>query len=386
MTSSSSPEAPSPAPVEAWLANDLADLAEKSLLREPPARASAVRLARNYCSNDYLGYASEGVGAIEGRAGAGASRLVFGEVAMHLEAERVLSELVGAPASLLFASGYAANVGALAALARAGDLVVSDALNHASLVDGCRLSRATVRVVPHVDLAAIEEALASSSASRRWVVVESYYSMDGDGPDLAALRALCDRHGAGLVVDEAHALGVWGPEGRGRLADAGVRADVVIGTLGKSVGLQGAFVAGSALLRTYLWNRARSFVFSTGVSPLLASLVPDRVARLRADEAGRRRLWQRSAALREGLERLGRPAAASMGPIVPWLVGDAHEALRLAAELRARGFLVQAIRPPTVPAGSSRLRLTVTARHEERDLAELLEALAQVLDHPAPRP
>src|SRR5262249_14986618 len=153
------------------------------------------------------------------------------------------------------------------ALARPGDVVVSDALNHASLIDGARLSRAEVAVVPHADVGAIDRALAGRAGRRAWVLVESYYSMDADGHDLAALRHVCDEHGAALVIDEAHALGVLGPEGRGLAAAAGVRADVLVGTLGKAFGAQGAFVAGRAELRDWLWNRARSFVFSTGISP-----------------------------------------------------------------------------------------------------------------------
>jgi len=333
-----------------------------------------------FCSNDYLGYAAEDLTFV-GPGGAGASRLVSGEHVSHGVAEAALAGWLGCEAALLFSSGYAANVGALGALARPGDVIVSDALNHASIIDGCRLSGARVLVVPHLDVDAVERALASSGGSfRRWVVTESYFSMDGDWADLVRLRAVCDRWDAALYVDEAHAFGVFGPAGRGVAAELGVMADVLVGTLGKSFGLQGAFVAGSMMLRTWLWNRARSFVFSTGVSPVLAALVAERVARVAADDGSRRRLEAVSALIRAGLRDLIGPALLpSVGPIIPWFVGAPEEALRISRMLLERGIFVQAIRPPTVPAGTSRLRVTAHARLSEGDVVRFLEAVRQVV-------
>lgn len=336
-------------------------------------------------SNDYLGLAAEEVPPEIGagvRYGAGASRLILGTHQEHAALEAELASWTGFEQALLFSSGYAANVGALGCLLGPGDVVFSDALNHASLIDGCRLSRAAVRVLPHRDLAALEAGLESSGgATARWVVVESYYSMDGVSPDLAELRALCDRHDAHLYVDEAHGLGVFGERGAGLCAERGVRPDVLLGGLGKACGGQGGFVASSTAVRDWLWNRARSFVFSTAPSPALTSLLIDRVRRVRTAEDRRRRLRQAIELFRQRLTELGVPLiAGSHGPIVGVPLGEAERALRLAATLRAQGILTQPIRPPTVPPGASRLRLTVTAGHAPDDLERVASALARALD------
>jgi 8-amino-7-oxononanoate synthase len=207
------------------------------------------------------------------------------------------------------------------------------------------------------------------------VVTESYFSMEGDSPDLVALAGLCRTYDAALVVDEAHALGVFGAEGRGLCAAVGVRPDVLVGTAGKALGLQGAFVAGSRRLRLWLWNRARSFVFSTGVSPAMAAAIAMQVERVRADDRGRARLHDRVRQLREGLSVLGADALPpGRGPVMPWIVGDADAAMALSRRLRAEGVLVQAIRPPTVPAGGSRLRITANAGMTEGDVERALAA------------
>ncbi len=359
------------------LAGELAALKEGGLLRTPPVPEPEGAALLNLCSNDYLGYASEPwPGTVTGRSGAGASRLVSGNLAAHESAEAALASWLGTEAALLFSSGYAANVGTMAALAGRGDVVVSDALNHASIIDGCRLSGAEVRVVPHLDLVATEAALAGASNARhRWVVTESYFSMDGDSPDLVRLRALCDRHDAGLVLDEAHVLGVLGPHGRGLSAEAGITPDVLIGTAGKSLGLHGAFVAGSQALRLWLWNRARSFVFSTGVSPTLATALASRIERVAADDGARAQLEARGAQLRAGLALLGVPGVASgRGPVLPWVVGASEATVALSRRLRDQGVLVQAIRPPTVPTGTARLRITVHARLSSEDVERTLAA------------
>jgi 8-amino-7-oxononanoate synthase len=358
-----------------FLEVELEGLARVGLLRTPRAPAGD-KIA--LCSNDYLGFAGERWGTTTASAGAGASRLVSGQTDAHVAAERAAAAWVGLDTALLFSSGYAANVGCLSALVAPGDLVVSDALNHASIIDGLRLARARVAVTPHLDLDAVERALAGDApGGRRWVVVESLFSMDGDSPDLQALRALCDANGAALVVDEAHALGVWGPEGAGYCAASAVVPDVLIGTLGKAVGLQGAFVAGRAPLTAWLWNRARSFVFSTGVSPALAELATDRIRLVRAADDRRERLREVGRRLSGALASMG-VEVPSAGPIFPWVLGSAGRAVQVSELLWERGVHVQAIRPPTVPDETSRLRITASAALTDDALEAATGALTEV--------
>lgn len=355
------------------LDDELADLAARGRLREPIDLPPGTLVM---CSNDYLGYAAEPAPVDrDAPGGAGASRLVSGDDDALRCAERALADWLETEAALLFTSGYAANLGAISALCGAGDLIVSDALNHASIIDGARLSRARVEVVPHLDVDAIDRAL-RGAAARRWVITESYFSMDATSPDLGRLRAVCDAHDAALIVDEAHAIGVFGPSGRGLCAAAGVTPDVIVGTLGKALGLQGAFVAGRQTLRRYLWNRARSFVFSTGMSPLLASAVPSRVAAVAGDDRARARLEALSRRVRDDLAAAGLAVAPSHGPIVPIVIGDDEAAMALRDRLLARGIFVQAIRPPTVPEGTARLRITLHARLHDDDVTRLVDALA----------
>ncbi|EYF03591.1 aminotransferase class I/II-fold pyridoxal phosphate-dependent enzyme [Chondromyces apiculatus] len=361
------------------LVEEIAALEAQGLLRDP-AVALPPPEALVLCSNDYLGYASLPGPALTA-GGAGASRLVSGNHPAHLAAEEAIARWLGAEAALLFSSGYAANVGTLAALAGPGDVIFSDALNHASLIDGCRLSRASLVIVPHLDTVALEHALGEARTyRRRWVVTEAVFSMDGDRPDLPRLRALCDAQDAALVVDEAHALGVLGPQGAGLCAQLGVRADVRIGTLGKSLGLHGAFVVGSTALRTWLWNRARSFVFSTGISPALAVAATERVGRASRDEAGRQRLLASFERLRAGLLALGaRIPPTAQAPVLPWILDTPSAAVSLSRRLAAQGVMVQAIRPPTVPAGTSRLRITATATLSAADVERALVAFREAL-------
>jgi 8-amino-7-oxononanoate synthase len=303
---------------------------------------------------------------------------VTGDTPEHADVEALAAELTRQPAALAFTSGYAANVGLLSALAGPPDLIVSDALNHASIIDGARLSRATVRKVPHLDTAAVAEALAAPRAGRAFVVTESYFSMDADSPDLRALRALCDASGAVLIVDEAHAIGALGPEGRGLLAAVDVRADAVVGTFGKAFGAGGAFVAGCPELIDWLWNRARSFVFSTGLSPAVAAAAARGIRRA-ADEPERRdRLTANAAAFRSALADVG-VHPRGHGHIVPWVIGAPRRAMRVAEALRRRGVDVRAIRPPSVPHDTARIRLTVTAAHTRGDLEAAAHAIRDVV-------
>lgn len=356
----------------------LDDLEAAGLRRRKPAPHAGL----SYCSNDYLGLSERRLGETSARVGSGASRLIAGEDEAHAELEGAIASWLGVETSLLFSSGYAANVGMVSALAGPSDLVVSDALNHASLIDGARLSRARIAVTPHNDLEAVRAALASRTEQRAWVVVESYYSMDADGPDLAALRAVCNDHGAALVVDEAHALGVLGPAGLGRCAEAEVRPDVLVGTLGKSFGAQGAFVAGSHLLRDWLWNRARSFVFSTGLAPVVAEAALEALVVMEMRPELRTSTLARAAELRAGLAGMVRGTelrVLGFGHVVPLLVGDSTQALELARLVKAEGLDVPAIRPPTVPTGAARLRFTVTARHAPEDIAHAVRCVERAL-------
>jgi 8-amino-7-oxononanoate synthase len=372
------------------LEGELDALARDGLRREP--RATNAELL-NLCSNDYLGFAADRWPLTDEPSGAAGSRLVTGTYAAHAAAEARLASWFGAESALLFSSGYAANVGVMTALARRGDVIVSDALNHASIVDGCRLSGATIVVAPHCDPSAVGAALAAARAAtadartlaepgprgaRRWVVTESYFSMDGDSPNLPALRAACDEHDAALIVDEAHAIGVFGPAGAGLCAATGVHADVLVGTAGKALGLQGAFVAGSRTLRDWLWNRARSFVFSTGVSPSLAAAIDRRARRVMDDESARTKLAEVAARLRADVGT-GRYPVLGYGPIMPILIGDAAQAVALSTELRELGVAVQAIRYPTVPANSARLRVTASARLSDVQLTLAGRAFRRVL-------
>ncbi len=361
----------------AHLEAELEALRAAERLRERPAPLPPGSVS--FSTNDYLGLAAESVPP-EGPAGAGASRLVAGERDAHASLEDAVARFVGAEAALVFSSGYAANVGMVSALVGPDDLVVSDALNHASLIDGMRLARARVVVTPHLDPNAVERALASRTERRAWVVTESYFGMDADVAPLAALRELCDRHGAALLVDEAHALGVLGPEGRGLATEAGVVPDAIVGTFGKSFGAQGAFVAGSTTLTRWLWNRARSFVFSTGISPALASIAEHQLRRSQREPWRRERVLGHAARLRARLQelglRVGERAATTVGPIVPWVLGSEREALAAQDRLRERGLHVVAIRPPTVPVGTSRIRLATSAAHTEADLDRLLAGLS----------
>jgi 8-amino-7-oxononanoate synthase len=372
-----------------WIRMRLEELAAKQLLRDPvdselhQSGAPSGDAWLDACSNDYLGLGARSVSreTLEelagARVGAGASRLVQGSFPDHRELEAELADWLGADGCLLTLSAFAANVGLLPAIADTDSLIVSDSLNHASIVDGCRLARARVVVTPHLDVAAVEAALAShTGAAPAWVVVEGLFSMDGDSPDLRSLRSACDRFGAGLVVDEAHSVGVRGPGGSGEAAAQGVRPDVLVAGLGKAVGAQGGLVASSPELRQWLWNRARSFVFSTAPSPLLARLTLAQVRAARAADAARQRLAARSAELRAALAARGLPALpGAEGPILPIVLGSNERALAAMQEMRRRGILVQAIRPPTVPQGAARLRLTVHADWPDNAVARIVEAL-----------
>jgi 8-amino-7-oxononanoate synthase len=358
-------------------------------LRSPPGAEIELRDGErliNLCSNDYLGLAGDprvaqalAEGARRWGAGAGASRLVCGDFLPQHELERALAGLESTEAALLFNSGYAANTGLLPALAGPGDLILSDALNHASLIDGCRLSRARVEIYPHCDAAAAGRLL-QTGARRKLLVTDSIFSMDGDRAPLLELKQICDAQGAMLMVDEAHATFVLGPRGAGLCAEEGVAPDVRMATLSKALGVAGAYVAASRAVCELLINRARPLVFSTALPPALAcaALESLRIAASAEGDGRRAQLWRNVRRFAAGLNALGL-AARTDSPIFPVLLGDPDSAVRAAARLRELGVLAKAIRPPTVPAGTSRIRFALTASHTDAHVDTALGALRAAL-------
>ncbi len=312
---------------------------------------------------------------------AGGSRLINGNLSLHEALEAELAELVGAPAALAFSTGYMANVGLLPALAGEGDVIVSDALSHASIIDGCRLARADVRVFPHGDLDALEEVLREVASTHRNVVlaIDGVYSMDGDVAPLAELVPLAKRWGAIVVLDDAHGTGVLGASGRGsaELHDVIDQVDVTVGTLGKSLGSFGAFVAGSAALRELLVNSARSFIFSCALAPPAVAAARAAVA-CAAREPWRREQLQRNAQrLRERLAGHGIDTAPSTTQIVPVVIGENARTMSVCEALLERGFYAQGIRHPSVPEGTARLRVTPMATHAAEEIDALADAIAE---------
>ncbi len=340
------------------------------------------------CSNDYLGLAShpalaEAASDAAGRwgTGAGASPLVSGHMTPHRQLEQKLAAFKGYETCLLFGSGFLANTGVIAALAGAGDVVLSDALNHASIVDGCRLSRAETIVYAHNDLAALERGLEQAAGRDAVIVTDAVFSMDGDVAPLAGIAALAQRYGARVVVDEAHATGVLGPGGRGLVAELGLEdhVDVITGTLGKALGSYGAFVCCNAETAQFLVNRARSLIFSTALPPTVVASALAALELLIAEPELVDRLGQNAALLRGELAAAGLAVESGTMPIIPLLVGDPEQAVAMSATALAAGAFAQAIRPPTVPDGTSRLRLAVSAAHTEADLRSAAAVFAQAV-------
>ena len=374
---------------------ELDELAAKHRLRVPrvvdgaqgPLAVIDGREVVNFASNDYLGLAGDrrlthaAMVALEASgAGVGSSRLIVGNHREHVLLEAAVADWLRCGGVRLFNTGYAANVGVLTSLVGAGDVVFSDSLNHASIIDGCRLSRAEVVIVPHGELAALEVGLAAHPGRRRLVVSESLFSMDGDLADVEALAAMCKRHDAGLLLDEAHAVGVLGPEGRGLAAELGVVPDVVVGTFGKALGSFGAFAATTRAIADLLWNRARPLVFSTGLPPCVpaASRAALEVARGSDGDRRRRTLAAHARRLRSLVRRAG---GAPTSPIAPIVIGDDRQVMQCTEMLLASGLFVQGIRPPTVPVGTARLRVGLSAAHSVGQVEELGHALDDALRH-----
>ncbi|MCB1096793.1 MAG: 8-amino-7-oxononanoate synthase [Verrucomicrobiae bacterium] len=361
-----------------------------------PKILSGTRELHNFSSNDYLGLAASDVvramltdAVRKYGAGSGASRLVCGDLEPHRMLESQLAKLKGTEAAIAFSTGYAAAVGTVSALVRRGDVVILDKLCHASLIDGARLSGATVRVFPHNHLDKLERLLESSMDAagddgRVLVVAESVYSMDGDWADLFGIVRLTKAAGALLLLDEAHAFGIFGKDGRGLADKLGLarKVDFHLGTFSKAAGLSGGYVCGSEAGVDIILNRARSFIYSTAPPPAIAAAAHDVITRIFPGAMGERRrseLWNNVRVFTEAIADAGSPLLREpTSAIIPVILGDNERALAAASRLETSGFLVPAIRYPTVPAGQARLRVTLSANHAEGDIIALARAIAKI--------
>lgn len=392
---------PEPVPLLAALSRRLAALDDQQLRRRlyiadtPAAPVMTVdgQPLVTFCSNDYLGLAADarvvaalGEGAALYGAGSGASHLISGHSRAHALLEERLAALLAphldAARALYFSTGYMANLAVLSAMADRDAVIFSESLNHASLIDGARLSRAQVQIFPHRDLAALEAQLAGCTADNKLVVTDSVFSMEGDLAPLPGLLALCERYGAWLVVDDAHGFGVLGEHGRGALEHFGLRSSqlIYIGTLGKAAGVAGAFVAAHAQVIEWLVQRARSYIYTTASPPAIAHALMTSLDILCSEE-GRARRAALSAHVRDlrAALRLQRwQALPTETPIQPVVIGANEATVAAGAALRERGYWVGTIRPPTVPAGSARLRITLSATHTPEHIAALAAAVNEI--------
>jgi 8-amino-7-oxononanoate synthase len=337
------------------------------------------------CSNDYLGLACEPdviaaaqAAALRFGAGSRGSRRLGGDTTLHHELETELADFKHTEAALLFSSGFACNLGVIQALVGPGSLVCSDELNHASIVDGCRLSKATLAIYRHLDLDDLTRAIESPVEAKTLIVTDSVFSMEGDVAPLDAIVKLANRHGCSIMLDEAHATGVLGPRGEGSLAHFGLEGsvEILMGTLGKALGSIGGYVAGSRDLIDYVARHARTYLFSTSLpaGDVAAALVALRILRQEPERV--RRLWANAELLHDGLKRQGFHVRDHAAPINPILFSDELAAARFSDALFDEGVVVQAVGPPYVPAGQSRLRTIVSAAHGERDISQALAAIA----------
>ena len=337
------------------------------------------------CSNNYLGLADHprvreaaAEAAMRYGAGAGASRLVSGTMRIHRRLEERLAEFKGSERALLFGSGYLANVGTIQALARPGEVVFSDALNHASIVDGCRLAGAETFVYDHTDLDHLAWGLEQAEGRGSLIVTDGVFSMDGDIAPLEGIVELAREHDVRVMVDDAHGTGTIGPGGRGTAAAAGLEdeIDVLVGTLSKSLGSYGAYVCCERRVAKYLVNTARTLIFSTALPPPAVAAAMAALELLQSEPRRVEKVQRNSAMLREALNQEGLPTLPGITPVIPLVIGDAETAVAATEHALGRGVFAQAIRPPTVPAGTSRLRLTVMASHTKSELREAASTIA----------
>ncbi len=379
--------------IEKRILAELAGLESQAQLRD----LETVR-GVDLCSNDYLGLAvdprmkqaiQKGLDAAPRVASTG-SRLLSGHDEVWTALENDFARWIGAKAALYFTSGYAANIGLLSAILRPDDVVFSDSSNHASLIDGMRLAKCRRVIFPHRDLNALEAELrwSFSGSGTRFIVVESIFSMDGDRAPLRDLATLAARYQAELIVDEAHATGVCGPDGRGCVAEAALagRVFATVHTCGKALAAAGAFVCGSDSLRRFLINRARTFMFSTALPPYFASQVAAGMRLAATMEAERAHLADLSSFFKNELQQNGFDIAGSESHIVPVVLGSNDTALAFSSQLQARGYGIRAIRPPTVPPGTARLRVSLTAKLSQAIVADFAGALIQIRKEIAPTP
>jgi 8-amino-7-oxononanoate synthase len=364
-------------------------LRQRHMLQSPQAPHIMVdgKSYLSFCSNDYLGLANHPQliaalqqGAQQHGVGAGAAHLVSGHGAMHHQLENELAAFVGKPAALLFSTGFMANLGVVQALVGKGDTVFADKLNHASLNDAMQLSRAAVKRYRHNDMTQLAQMLEQAKSGRKLVITDAVFSMDGDLAPLPELLVLCEQHDAWLLIDDAHGFGVLGEQGRGSLAHFGIASKRVIcmATLGKAAGVFGAFVAAEQVVIDTLINHARSYVYTTATPPALASALLESLQLIANGDELRGHLQRLITQLRSGLRSLPWSVMPSATAIQPLLVGGNQAALNLSAGLRERGIWVAAIRPPTVPQGTARLRITLSAAHRAADVTRLTGALHEL--------
>jgi len=342
----------------------------------------------NFSSNNYLGIANHPALATAAKdaierygCGSGASRLISGNMALHEELEAKLAAFKNTQAALVFNSGFQANTGILSTLAGEDDAIFSDALNHASIIDGCRLSRAKTIVYDHSDLNQLEIALKQAARARRKLIVtETIFSMDGDEAPLMGIVELAEKYHAMVMVDEAHATGLFGANGAGIVTKLGLseRVPIQMGTLGKALGGFGAYVAGSRTLRELLINRCRSFIFTTSLPPTIMAMALAAIDLVEREPERRDALWHNCRVLKQGLNDLGFSLGESQSPIVPLIIGDADKCMQFSERLLEKGIFAQGIRPPTVPPGTSRLRITLMATHARAHIDRALQAFKDV--------
>ncbi len=378
--------------LEEYIEEELERIREENLLRKlrvvsSPQNARVIIDGReliNFSSNNYLGLANHPEiieafieGAKRWGVGSGAARLIVGNHEPHSLLERRLAEFKEKEAALVYTSGYHANVGIISAIMGRGDEIFSDSLNHASIIDGCRLSKAKISVYRHRDMNHLEDLLRKSETKKKLIVTDSVFSMDGDLAPLNEIVELADRYDAAVMIDEAHATGVFGPGGRGLAYHLGLqdKIEIQMGTLGKAVGVFGGYVTGNRKLIDFLINRSRSFIFTTGYPPAMAVATSRALDLIEMVDELRNRLWENIRFFRKKAEETFGEKVEIYSPIVPIIIGEPEDTMEISHYLFQQGFFVGAIRPPTVPPGTSRLRVSLMATHKEEEIGRLIDTL-----------